>query len=175
MSEKWRPPLAEPSPGRLYVAANYDDAELYIEARRELSKLFGKVDFETPVLEAEGLLPLYATVPHAHFRVMSFERLVGREELVDVRRKTMQLEGRTQSQGLPRLELDPGYVCPYTVVRSSLSEDFHRIYLYHGIFAETLYRFEQLAYRPFPHTPEFYRRADVITIFADLRLILTGP
>ena len=157
------------------MAANYDDPELYLEARKELTRLFGRADFETPVLDAEGLTPLYAASPKAHYRVMSFERRVGREELVDVRRKTMQMESRSQNDNLPRMELDPGYVCPYTVVRSSLSEDFHRIYLYHGIFAETLYRFEQMAYRPFSHTPEFYRRPDVLTIFSDLRLILTGP
>lgn len=175
MAVRWKPPIAEPSAGRLYIAANYDDPELYAQAKQELAKAFGRVDYQTAVMDAEGFISPYAKIAYGSFRVLSFERLVGREELVDVRRKTLQWESRVQKSGRPLIELDPGYVCPYTVVRTALSEDFHRIYLYHGIFAETLYRFEQMAYRPFDHTPEFYRRADVMTSFADMRLILTGP
>ena len=68
--------------------------------------------------------------------------MVAREELVDIRKKTLAIEATHQHEGFPLLELDPGYITEYTAVRSSIEDDFHRIYLFHGICAETLYYFQ---------------------------------
>lgn len=171
MAKKWKPPVREPRPARLYVAVSFDDLDVFFKVRRELESTFGKVDYETESQETASLLSLYGGVARSQIRFLSYARPIGREELVDIRRKLLNLEMRHVHEGRPLAELDPGCVSEFNVVRTSLEEDFHRIYLYGGIFAETLYYYERMTFRPYLHTPEFYRRPEIITIFNDLCLI----
>lgn len=172
MARKWKAPLAEPAPARGYLLAAYDDAEAYAEARKLVAKRFGRIDYETQPIAATERESLYGLPARREARVLSFERPVGREEMVDVRRKTLSLENELQRQGRPMVELDPGYVAEFIVVRTAIADDFHRIYLYGGIYAETLFYFEKLSFRPFLHTAPFFREKEMLAAFNDLRLIL---
>lgn len=170
---KWKPPLKEPPAARFYLGCSFAEEEHFHDMKKRLVAEFGKSDFET---NPDPLLPvpsLYGGYDLKRYRVLSFERPVGREELVNLRTRCLSLEGRFQENGRPLVELDPGYVTSFAVVRTALEEDFHRIYLYKGIYAEGLYYFEKLSYRPWLHTPEFYRSPEILTAFNDLRLILT--
>ena len=171
---KWRPPIEEPDPCRLYVALAYDDPASYFQVKKDLERQWGGVDFETEAGSSDGWQPLYGGVARRLVRFLSFERPIGREELVDIRKRTLGLEAKYQFEGRPLLEIDPGYVTKYSVVRTGLIEDFHRIYLYHGMFAESLLYYEKMSYRPWTHTPDFFRQEDVVTVFNDLRVIFTA-
>ena len=171
MAKKWKPPIREVTPARPYVALVFDDPNVYVQARDELIGYFGHLDYETAPISTESLQSPYFPVTRRAVRFVSFERQVGREELVDMRKKTLQIEMRYQHEGRPLVELDPGYVSEFSVVRTALEEDFHRVYLYHGIHAEPLYYFEKLSYRPLIHTPEFFRKKEIVIVFNDLRVI----
>jgi len=171
---RWKPPIAEPPPGRLWLLMAYDDPALALKVRSNLEKAIGAIDFETDAGPGNLYRSLYGGGPRQLVRFLSFKRLIGREELVDIRKKTLAIEKRYQSLALPQIELDPGYVTDYSVVRSSIEEDFHRIYLFHGIYAESLYFFERLSYRSWQTTPEFFRQSEVIAVFNDLRGIYRG-
>jgi hypothetical protein len=171
MAGKWKPPLSEPSAGRPYVLCAFDDLEAFPGIRKEAEARFGPVDFETESIPGDTRESLYGSMPRRMVRILSFRRPVGREELVDLRRRTLAMETKHQAHGRPLIELDPGYVSEFAIVRTALAEDFHRIYLYGGVFAETLYYFERLSFRPHIHTPQFFRRKEVVSVFNDLRLI----
>ena len=171
MSKKWRPPLEDAGPARPYVAVVFDDPDIYLKVKKELSAVLGQIDFETETFDTSGLSSAYGLVVRRSLRFLSFLRQVGRDELVDIKKKTLNIEINHQHEGRPLVELDPGYVSEYTVVRTALTEDFHRIYLYHGVFAEVLYFTERLSFQPMPHTPNYYRRKDILTVFNDLKLI----
>lgn len=171
MAARWKPPLSEPSVGRPYVLCAFDDLEGFSGVRKDLVARFGPVDFETENISGENLQSQYGALPRRMARVLSFGRPAAREELVDIRRRALAIESKHQTHGRPTVELDPGYVVEFAVVRTALAEDFHRIYLYGGVFAETLYYFERLSFRPQIHTPQFFRRKEVLGVFNDLRLI----
>ena len=156
MAGKWKPPLTEPSLARPYLLCAFDDLEVFSKLRKDVEARFGPIDFESESLSADSLLSQYGAMTRRMARVLSFRRPVAREELVDLRRKSLAIETRHQAHGRPLVELDPGYVVEFAVVRTALTEDFHRIYLYGGIFAETLYYFERLSFRPQIHTAQFF-------------------
>ena len=162
-------------PCRAYSLVSFDEPGNYDTAKKELENAFGKIDFESTSLYR--LVPsLYDDKPRLLARIVSFERPIHREELVDIRNKALVLEEKFQNEGRPLFELDPGYVTETSVVHTTLEDDFHRIYLYHGIFGETLYVFERHALRPRPHTARFYRSPEVTQVFNDIRWILaSGP
>jgi len=171
MSGTWKPPLFEPIPARPFVSAVFDDPDAYLTVKKDLAREFGPIDYETPSFSSKGLTSLYGGAARSRIRFLSFERMVGLDELVDMRKKTLGIEVKRQEKGRPLIELDPGYVSEYTVVRTALEEDFHRIYLFHGIFAEILYYQDKGLYQPLSHTPTFFRQKDVITMFNDLNVI----
>lgn len=174
MARKWKPAVEEPTPARPYTAVIFDDPEAYIQGRRDLETIFGPSDYESPPLPTIGLESYYGIYTRDRIRFLSFLRQVGRDELADLRKKTVKVEMRHQHDGRPLILIDPGYVTEYTVVHTALEEDFQRIYLFHGIFGETIYYYENSTFQPFPHVPEFYHHRDVITVFNDLRLIHTS-
>lgn len=171
MGRSWKPDLKEPEPARLYIACLFNQADGFSKVRKIVEAEFETIDYEA---NAQPDMPpdsLYSDESRNLIRILSFERPVGRHELVDIRKRTLQIESRFKKDGYPVVELDPGYVTGNTVVRTALNDDQHRIYLYGGIYAETLYFYEKLSYRPWLYTPESYKSAGMIAIFNDLRLI----
>ncbi|GIX43304.1 MAG: hypothetical protein KatS3mg129_3037 [Leptospiraceae bacterium] len=174
MSKRWKPPFEKDKQARLFTICAYDSEHIsYIEkVKKKLEGFFGKIDFE---IHFNSLLPvpsIYAANKEFDvYHLISFERPVGREELVDIKIKTLSIELRYQKDGFPIIEIDSGYVTENQVIRTSLYEENHKIYLYKKVFAETLYYFDKGSFKPFIHTPKFFRSPDIITTFNDLRLI----
>lgn len=166
--------LQEPSLCRIYILAVFDDLQKFFDVRKEVEARFGPVDYASDSLTAEDLPSQYSGIPRRNARILSFQRPSGREELVDFRKRTLSIEDKLLSDGIPAVELIPGYVSEYNVIESAVEDDFNRIYLYGGIFAGSLYYYENHSFRTFSHSPQFYSRKEVVMIFNDLRLILTG-
>ena len=171
---KWKPIIEEPDPCRLYLALAYDDPAYYFRVKKDLESRWGPADFETEAGNSSGWKPLNGGSARRLVRFISFQRPIGREELVDIRKRTLAIEAKYQFEGRPLVELDPGYLSRYSVVRTNLFEDFHTVYLYHGIFAESLLYYERMSFRAWDHTPDFYRQPDVVTVLNDLRVIYTA-
>ena len=173
--EKWKPELSDPRPARLYIACAYGDSRELDVMRRRIKSEFGTIDFEAETDLTDPVPSLYSHNDRERMHIVSPGRPVGREELVDVRKRCLALEYRYQEYGVPKVELDPGYITEFSAVRTSLEDDFHRVYLYGGVFAEAFLYFEEFTFRPFLHSPEFFRNTEVLALFNDLRLIYTTP
>lgn len=132
--------------------------ELFDEAARALEGVFGPVDVASEVLDfdfthyydGEMGSPLYR-------RLVGFERLVGPEELVEVKLATNALEcdfaSRAGAGSAPRpINLDPGYVDSAKLVLASMKDFSHRIYLGRGVFAEVTLMFRKGFWEKLPWT-----------------------
>ena len=171
MVKKWEHPTDTPFPARPFVIVSFDDSNLYLQARKELSSLFGKIDYESPTVNSLPIQSLYGLPPRQQLRLLSFSQMVSREELVDLRKRTMELERKLVSQGQLPVELDPGYLTEYTIIRTTLEDSYHCIYLFHNIYAECIYLFEKLSFQPTTPCPPYLRHHEVITFFQDLRVL----
>lgn len=174
VGRRWKPPFEDEKLAKLYVAASYDqkDEHYMTPVKEKLQNLLGKIDFElktTPILSVPS--QYISNKEFEHFHILSFEKLILREELVIIKTKILRIENGYQKEGFPVVELDVGYVTDKHVIRTSLFEDYYRIYLYKKIYAETLYYYEKDSYKPFIHTPKFFRNSEIITLYNDLRLI----
>lgn len=164
------PPLIAPPPARVYSIVAFNNIEDFFYARKKLAMLFGTIDYETNDYSTQGWSSIYG-VSYSWLRFISFERLIKREELVNIRQQTLQLERQKQSHWKILFDIDPGYITQYNVVRTVLQDSFHRVYLYGGIFAESFYHFSEFSYKAFEHSSEFFCRDDIIQAFNDLRII----
>ncbi|MDH5656366.1 MAG: DUF4416 family protein, partial [Spirochaetia bacterium] len=168
-SMKWKPNIVEPPPCRVFIAAYFDDLQRYVDVKKEIEKGFGEVDFTSESLDSDSLPSVYKGVSRRHVRFLSLKRPSGREEIVDLKKTAIGIETKFQSEGRPSVELDIGYVTDSSVVRSSLEDGYGRIYIYGGIYAETLYYFENYTFHALQGLPLFYFKKEVVTVFNDLR------
>ncbi len=173
MGEKWKPSLIEPGAARAFVVVSFTDKRRFEDIKKDLVSVFGAVDYESqtryrPDYNAEE------DIPGPNVNILSFKRPVGREELVDMERKCLGIQVRRQTDGKPDAIIWPGYVTDFVVIRAHTGDDFHRIYLYGGVYAEAILRFEKGSFRPFVHTHGFFKNDSIYVIFNDLRLIHLG-
>ncbi len=173
MAKKWKPPFIEEKNARLFIICAYNSSEnSYIEKIKiKLEAFFGKIDFEVYFPSLLPVPSLYFVKEFEIYHLLSFQRPIGRYEIVDIKLKSIKIERYYQKNECPVVEMDIGYITDSQVIRTSLFEENHRIYLYKKIFAETLYYYEKTSFKPFIHTPKFFRSPDVITTFNDLHLI----
>ena len=174
MGKKYRPVLTEPPAARAFVVAAFDEHLYFEAAQRDIEKAFGPIDYRTDQIYYP--IPLREGVGEKSFRssvILSFSRPVGGEELVDLTLRALEIETRHQSQGRPHMQLEVGYLTRYIAVRTDLAEDFHRIYLYSGIYAENIYFFQKNSFRYRESAPLYYQRKEAVTAFNDLHLILS--
>ncbi len=172
MGRGWKTILKEPSLVQPFLLLAYHEADILSRVRKQLVSYFGPVEYETRPFSALNWLSVHG-FPYKWLCFLCFNRLMKREELVHLRQRTLSMEAVyfSRSSNRPLIELDPGYVTYYTVVRSSLTDDFHKIYLYGGIYAETLFWYERLSFRPYSHVQQYFFRKDVVTSFNDMRAI----
>jgi hypothetical protein len=174
MAKRWKPELQEPPPCRYFTAIQFDDLQIFFKIRPHLSALFGPVDYDS---EAIGLKPIPAhpgEMTRRHARVLSYGRPSGREEIVDLTKRVLTIREETQSEGRPKFDIDVAYLTEYSVIRSSMTDGFHSVYMYGGIYAEPICYFEKFAFHGFEHTVPFYRQKEMLLILSDLRILLTG-
>lgn len=101
-------------------------------------------------------------------RIISFKRKINREEIVEITRKCIQFQ-RNIFQKDPSFRIIPGYLCLHNVIISSYIDDYHRIYLYNGVYAEIIYKYISSKFHSVETAPKFFRLPDVIYFFTILR------
>jgi hypothetical protein len=107
-----------------------------------LAEAFGPMDFESEPLDFSAFTDYYEPEMGRgllrHF--VSFRRTVKRTRLPAIKRAAIALEGRFASRGRRRVNLDPGLLTLGQVFLASTKDNFSRVYLDEGIYAEiTLY------------------------------------
>ncbi len=171
MPHTYKPSLEGPPLAKAYILATFNDRDALLNAHKDMTSQFGGIDYQTKAYPASGFLSPYQ-LSYRYVSVLCFDRPIKREELVDFRQRSMLIESKHRDKHLPRIELDPGYLTPYSVVHTVLSDGFHHIYLYGGIYAESLYYFEKNSFRPYTHTQKYLHATKaIISAFNDIRMI----
>ncbi len=161
----------DPSPAKLFASVITREEGVFEEGLEDLRVAFGPVDFVsqrfpfdwTDYYTKEMGKPLFR-----HF--LSFERLIPRSSLPDVKGVTNRLEQKHSSpEGNRRLNIDPGYLCLEHVILATTKAYSHRPYLRDGIYADLTLIYREGSYRPLEWTYPDYRHPEVVSFFNDLR------
>lgn len=147
-----------PVPVKLVVGLLGADPEILKQAQIRLRERFGAEEETMPPIPftwtnyyADELGP----TPWRSF--VSFEALVPREELPEIKRWTNDLEADFSVAGVRKVNLDPGYMTLGQFFLATTKDQRHRVYVGNGIFVEGTLFFEAGAWKPFPWTYPDYR------------------
>jgi hypothetical protein len=100
---------------------------------------------------------------------VSYQDLIPRENLVDIKRWTNSLEEELSGGGPRRVNLDPGYMTLGQFFLATTKDQRHRVYVRDGIFVEPTLFFQDGAFLPFEWTYRDYRSDAYLAYFSAVR------
>jgi hypothetical protein len=142
---------------------------LYI-AETQLTKKYGNIDFKTANIPFNHT-EYYNAIGNRLFKVLfSFEKLIPREKIVEIKLFTNKLEKKV-SRDNRKINIDPGYLTLSNVFLASCKEYFHRIYLDKGIYLENELKYVEKKYAAWDWTYPDYQKQEYFDFFYNIRKI----
>ncbi len=162
--------LKKPPAAMLFTIISFNELEYYFKFKKYSEDTFSELLYESQPMPKWTLSDAEKihTVVGGNTRIISFKRKINREEIVEITRKCMQFQVSSISKD-PCFRIIPGYLCLHNVIISSTLEDYHRIYLYNGVYAEIIYKYEMRKFHPVTTAPKFFSISDVLYFYTILR------
>lgn len=151
------------------------DDDLLRRARQMLVRLWGPVEFETPVW------PFWQTTYYEREmgkdlkrQFLAFERLVSPEALAQLKRDSNAIEQQIAEECLALeierpVNIDPGLIDPARLILATTKDRAHRIYVGQGIYAEVTLYWTEGAWHPSAWTYPDYREPAYHEFFSRVR------
>ncbi|MBF0432175.1 MAG: DUF4416 family protein [Fibrobacteria bacterium] len=162
--------LTQPSPVKLIIGLLGQNQEILEETRKHLAVLYGK---EEEILSAIPFIwtnyyeQEIGTSPVRSF--IAYENLIPRMSIVDIKRKTNELENKLCKKGLRPVNIDPGYMTLGQFFLATTKDQRQRVYLGKGIFLEVTLFFKDGNFHPFNWTYRDYQSDKYLTYFLKVR------
>ena len=145
--------------------------ENLLNALEDIYASFGEADFVSCEFHFPFLERYYGKEmePPLKKLFLSVKGLRDKEELVEVKLRTMQMEKKYSINGNRAVNIDPGYLDESQLILASHKRRGARVYLGRGIYAEIELLFVYGDFRPLYWTYRDYRHPDVRKIFRHIR------
>ncbi len=161
----------EPPQVKLVMSVLMREDSLFLQASEALKEEFGEIDFMSDRFEFD-FTHYYAKElgDHLFRRFITFETLVLRESLPDIKLSTNRLEERlVDPYGRRQVNIDPGYLGQAHLILATTKAYSHRPYLGKGIYADLTLLFRNQSFHPLEWTYPDYRQTETIQLFNELR------
>lgn len=160
----------EAQPVKLIASLLTGDVALLDPVQEALVRIWGPIDFSSPLLSFEHT-DYYAAEfgPGLQRQIVTFERLILPAELPEIKRRTNALERTLAVAGLRRVNIDPGYVSLGKLVLASTKDHAHRLYLGQGVYGEVTLSYQRGRFRPWSWTYPDYASEDYCALFDRIR------
>ncbi len=159
-----------PAKVKLVIALLGADQEVLARARTVLLEKFGPEEHALPPIPFVWTQYYRDEVGDSPWRLLiSYENLILREELVDIKRLTNDIEGVLSRDGIRCVNLDPGYLTLGQFFLATTKDQRHRVYIRDGIFVEPTLYFQDGLFHPFEWTYRDYRSGVYLEYFQAAR------
>ncbi|MCB1176049.1 MAG: DUF4416 family protein [Leptospiraceae bacterium] len=162
--------LKKPPGATMFIIVSFSEMEAFYKVKSLTEREFSYVQLESiplPKWTVELSEKLKTRVGEGT-KILALKRKIHREELPEIKKKCIKIRNSLLKKD-STLRIIPGYVTSHNVIIGSINDDFHRVYLFHGVYAEVVYKFEKLQMKFMPSAPEFFALKDVNYFFSSLR------
>jgi hypothetical protein len=159
-----------PDPVKLISSLFSPDKELIDFVIRELSVIFGQVDWKSGELLFDRTK--YYTKEMGwplHRRFVSFQELITMDKLTDAKIKTNKVEQQHLCDTKRMVNIDPGYISAERLVLATGKNYIHRIYLSEGIYADLTLVYKRGSFSALEWTYPDYADSETIGYFNAVR------
>ncbi|MFH1406803.1 MAG: DUF4416 family protein [Candidatus Omnitrophota bacterium] len=162
--------ITKPQKVKLILGMIAAKPKLFAEAADLMSKKFGKIDYESPVLKFD-----YTDYYNKEMgsglkrKFIGFKKLINQDDLAAIKIYTNKLEKRFAAKGKRRINLDPGFISKAKLILATTKDRAHRIYLKDGIYAEVTLQYRGGSFKPGCWAYPDYRTKRYMRIFNEIR------
>ncbi|PJZ54897.1 DUF4416 family protein [Leptospira adleri] len=162
--------LTKPPGASFFIVIAYEDAEMFYSIKARTEKKFSATLYESNPMPTwkDPEADLWNHFPGRHTKILSFKRRIHREELPSIQKECLAIQNAALEKD-SGIRIFPGYLCSHSVVMSSIRDDFHRIYLFNGVYAETVYNYQKQKMVSRETSPPFFKTPEAIYFFTSLR------
>ncbi|TGL62363.1 DUF4416 family protein [Leptospira sarikeiensis] len=162
--------LKKPLPASFFIVVSYENEEAYYRLKKKAEDSFSQTLYESkPLPKWTHQFENFLDSPIGRFtRILSLKRRISREELPSLQTQCGKFQTSLRKSD-ESIRILPGYLTPYNLVLASTEEDLHRIYMFHGVFAEIIYTYQGQKWIPQAPSSEFFKHPEVIYFFTNLR------
>jgi len=165
-------PRLRPNRVKLIVSIFSSDPGQFLKAKSALKRIFGRIDFESSVLDFVHTNYYYEEFgKELKRKILSFKKLINLKNIYNVKLRTNALERKFSKLGKRTVNIDPGYIDLSKLVLFSTKDYSHRIYLDKGIFSEVTLFYKEKSFNGWPWTYPDYGSKLYIDIFNSVRQI----
>ena len=162
--------IKEPQPVKLIVPMLAHQTQWFDQAEEALVRRFGAVDWRSDLLPFEATDYYVAEMGTPQWRCfVTFADLIDPGNLAQVKVTTNDIEQTSAIAGRRQINLDPGYVSLAKLVLATTKNQWHRIYIGQGIYAEVTLSYQHGGWRPQPWTYPDYGSAPYLAIMNGVR------
>jgi hypothetical protein len=162
--------IYKPHPVKLIIGFIFKGPENYLKANSILTKTFGRIDFESPLIPFKYTDYYEKEVGQGLQRkFVSFHKLISPDKLAQIKILTNSIEDNLSANSRRSINIDPGYLDMAKLLLASTKDYAHRIYLNKGIFAEITLFYQGRTFRPWEWTYPDYRTEEYIDVFNKIR------
>ena len=135
-----------------------------------LKRRFGEVDFKSDPLPFDYTSYYEEEMGRDLSRIiMSFERLIERDKLSNVKVTCTKLESKYSKNGNREINIDPGYIAAEHLILATGKGFYHRAYLGKGVYADLTLVYKNKEFTPLEWTYPDYRTDTLRTLFKRIR------
>ncbi|GBD37880.1 hypothetical protein HRbin37_00119 [bacterium HR37] len=162
--------LIEPRPVKLFIGIIYSKDAPIKDCINILKEKFGEIDFISEVMPFNFTSYYEKEMGKDLLRqIISFKRLIKREELIEIKITTTEIEEKFSIEGKRMFNLDPGYIAPEHLILATGKGYYHRPYLGKGVYADLTLIYRQRDFQPLEWTYPDYRGEELRGVFREIR------
>lgn len=162
--------LLEPKPVRLLIGLIYSEDAPIDECIKKLEERFGETDFISDQYTFDFTSYYEEEMGKSLSRkFLSFKKLIKRDELIDIKIFTNNLEKKYSAQNRRKINIDPGYIAQEHLILATGKGYYHRPYLGKGVYADLTLVYRNKEYQSLDWTYPDYSSEDIRRLLKILR------
>jgi hypothetical protein len=159
-----------PDPAKLVIGMFTRDKTLFAPVASELVERFGMTDTVSAWMDFDYTGYYAREMGSPLFRrMMSFEALIGQDDLADIKLWTNDLEKRHSASENRIVNIDPGYMLPSRFILATGKDYAHRVYIGNGIYADLTLMYKNGSFVTLPWTYPDYADKNMIFYLKNVR------
>lgn len=162
--------LKVPPKVRLFMGIIYDENSEIISCLNSLEQKYGQIGFKSKIFPFDST-SYYSSEMGQNLsrKFIAFEELIKREQIVEVKHYSNDLEDAFSLDKKRTINIDPGYIAAEHVVLSTGKAYSHRPYLGEGVYADLTLVYKNNSFIFLDWTYPDYKDKNIQDIFIELR------
>ncbi len=162
--------LYEPRPVKLFIGLIYSEDAPVGECIKRLEEAFGQIDFTSEQYSFD-FTSYYENEMGDRLsrRFISFQELIKRDDLVEIKIITTNLEKNFSLENRRKINIDPGYIAREHLILATGKAYYHRPYLGKGVYADLTLVYRDKQYESLEWTYPDYRSEEIRRLFKMIR------